>query len=73
MRRRDFISLLGGAPLVWPLAARAQSTPMPVIGMLHSQTRESEASRLAAIQQGLSTVGFVVGRNVTIEHRYADG
>ena len=50
MRRRDFISLLGGAPLVWPLTARAQSTPTPVIGTLHSQTRESEASRLGPIE-----------------------
>lgn len=73
MRRRDFISLLGGTPLAWSRAARAQQSSMPVIGMLHSQTRESEASRVAAVQQGLSTVGFVVGRNVAIEHRHADG
>src|SRR5689334_20707915 len=73
MRRRDFISLLGGAPFMAPLAARAQQAPMPVIGMLHSQTPESEASRLGSIVQGLSQAGFVVGRNVTIEHRYAEG
>src|SRR6187401_2923636 len=77
MRRREFISLLGGAmvasPTVWQTAARAQQGAMPVIGMLHSQTKESEATRLDPIQQGLSQAGFVVGRNVTIEHRYADG
>ena len=72
MRRRDFISLLGGAPFVAPLAAVAQQSPMPVIGMLHSQTRESEAGRVAAFQKGLGQGGFVVGRNVAIEHRYAD-
>ncbi len=71
MRRRDFIWLFG-APVAWPLAARAQPSPMPVIGMLHSQTKESEAGRVTAFQQGLSQAGFVVGRNVAIEHRYAD-
>src|SRR5262249_54006829 len=73
MRRREFISLVGSAPVMAPRAAAAQPSSMPVIGMLHSQTRESEASRLGPIQQGLSQAGFVVGRNVTIEHRYADG
>jgi putative ABC transport system substrate-binding protein len=77
MRRRDFISLLGGVSVAWPIVgpstARAQQAAMPVIGMLHSQTRESEAGRLAAFQQGLSETDFVVGRNVTVEHRYADG
>jgi putative ABC transport system substrate-binding protein len=73
MRRRDFISLLGGAPLMLPLAARAQQTSPPVVGVLHSQTRETEASRLEAIQQGLSQAGFVAGRNITFAHRYAEG
>jgi len=65
--------LLGGATMAWPVAARAQQAAMPVIGMLHSQTRESEAGRIAFIQQGLNEAGFVVGRNVAIEHRFADG
>src|SRR5262249_6291778 len=56
-----------------PFAAGAQPAPIPVIGMLHSQTKESEAGRLEIIQEGLSQAGFVVGRNVAIEHRYADG
>jgi len=73
MRRRDFITLLGGAAGVWPLAAHSQQPAMPVVGMLHSQTQASEASRMPAIEQGLREAGFVVGRNVMVEHRFADG
>jgi putative ABC transport system substrate-binding protein len=73
MKRREFISLIGGGLITAPYSAAAQPAPIPVIGMLHSQTKESEAGRLEIIQQGLSQVGFVVGRNVAIEHRYADG
>ena len=71
MRRREFIAFLGGAA-ARPLAARAQAA-MPVIGILHSQTEASEAERMSAIQRGLQEAGFVVGRNVSIEHRFADG
>ena len=73
MRRRDFIQAAGGAAIAWPLAAAAQQKPTPVIGMLHSQTQESEATRLPAMLQGLRDAGFEHGRNLTIEHRYADG
>jgi len=72
MRRRQFILGLGGAA-AWPLVLRAQQPGLPTIGMLHSQTRESEAARMPAIEQGLGEAGFVAGRNVTIEHRFADG
>jgi putative ABC transport system substrate-binding protein len=72
MRRREFITLFGGALAGWPRVAGAQQAGM-IIGMLHSQTQESEAPRLSAVQQGLRETGFEVGRNVTIEHRFADG
>jgi putative tryptophan/tyrosine transport system substrate-binding protein len=72
MKRREFIAFLGGAA-AWPVIARAQQPAMPLIGMLHSQTQDSEAARIAAIQEGLKEVGFVAGRNVAIEHRFADG
>jgi putative ABC transport system substrate-binding protein len=57
----------------WPLAGHAQQRAMPVIGILHSQTQSSETARMAAIEQGLKEVGFVIGRNLTIEQRFAEG
>jgi putative ABC transport system substrate-binding protein len=72
VRRREFITLLGGSVAAWPLAARAQQ-PLPLIGVLSMQTRETEAPRLAAIRQGLKETGFVEGQNVAIEYLFADG
>lgn len=75
MRRRDFVTLVGGlAATGWPVVATAQrGAASPIVGILSSQSRESEAAVLAAWRDALSEAGYVEGRNVTFDYRYADG
>ncbi len=73
MRRRKYIALLGVSVVAWPFKAAAQSARIPVVGILNSQTRDTESERLSALHQGLKESGFAEGQNVALEYRFADG
>ena len=73
MTRREFITLLGGAAVVWPFAARAQQRAMPLVGYLQSGAPGPSASYLAALRRALSETSYVEGQNLTIEYRWAEG
>src|SRR5262249_52839652 len=72
VRRRELIALFSGAVVAWPLAARAQQAAMPVIGFLNSQSSQEWRRPTAAFLQGLGDAGYVEGRNVAVEYRFAE-
>ena len=72
MRRREFITLIGGAAVTWPLSVGAQQSAIPVIGFLDPRSPEGVLNRLRGLREGLKETGFVEGENVTVEYRWAE-
>ena len=73
MRRRDFITLIGGAAMAWPVSARAQQTSIPVIGYVGSNSADQYEVLLRAFRLGLKATGFIEGQNLAVEYRWAEG
>src|SRR6478672_7980152 len=73
MRRREFIRFIGSVTAVWPLAARAQQSAMPVIGFINAASAKDYTPLLSAFLKGLNEAGYVDGRNVAIEYHWAEG
>jgi putative ABC transport system substrate-binding protein len=73
VRRREFITLLGGAAVAWPVAARAQQAAMPVVGLLSGRSPKDSAANVIAFQRGLGEFGYLDGQNVEIDFRWALG
>ena len=73
MRRRDFITLLGGAVSAWPMAAKAQQAAVPVVGVMSPLSVAAAARNIAALRNQLRDLGYTEGRNINIEYRFADG
>jgi len=72
MRRRDFITLIGGATVIWPLTTRAQQAAIPVVSFLNAVSPEGFADRMRAFRQGLRETGYVEDENVAIDYRWAE-
>ena len=73
MRRRQFITLLGGVAAGWPLAARAQQPAMPIVGLISPRSAEGSVRQVAAFRKGFNETGTIEGQNVMVEHHWLEG